>query len=244
MKILLTYLKPYKLLVGFTLFLASLNIGFSLFDPIIFGKIVNLSNEYVQARKLHQNFTADHFFTAFSWTHPGVINLLLLSIAVAMVSRLAKNFQDYFMNVVVQKFGAKVFTDGLQHAMKLPYQDFEDQRSGETLGILQKVREDTERFINYFMNVLFGVIIGVIFVFTYAAIWIHWSIPIVYLVGILLLTYISNVLSRKIKSIQKNIVSQTTSLAGSTTESLQKHRTGEKPGTCRRRSDPAQQKYL
>ncbi|HZK64013.1 MAG TPA: ABC transporter ATP-binding protein [Puia sp.] len=220
MKILIKYLKPFKWLVGLTLFLASLNIGFSLFDPIIFGKIVNLSNEYVQARKVHNIFSADHFFTVFSWSHPGVINLLVLSIAVAMVSRLAKNFQDYFMNVVVQKFGARVFTDGLQHAMKLPYEDFEDQRSGETLGILQKVREDTERFLNYFINVLFGVIIGVIFVFTYAAIWIHWSIPIVYLTGILLLTFISNLLSRKIKTIQKNIVSQTTSLAGSTTESL------------------------
>ena len=220
MKILFQYLKPFKWLVGLTLFLASLNIGFSLFDPIIFGKIVNLSNEYVQARKVHNIFSADHFFTVFSWSHPGVINLLVLSIAVAMVSRLAKNFQDYFMNVVVQKFGARVFTDGLQHAMKLPYEDFEDQRSGETLGILQKVREDTERFLNYFINVLFGVIIGVIFVFTYAAIWIHWSIPIVYLTGILLLTFISNLLSRKIKTIQKNIVSQTTSLAGSTTESL------------------------
>ncbi|MFI5193015.1 MAG: ABC transporter ATP-binding protein [Chitinophagales bacterium] len=220
MKILIKYLKPFKWLVGLTLFLASLNIGFSLFDPIIFGKIVNLSNEYVQAKKLHNIFSADHFFTVFSWSHPGVINLLVLSIAVAMVSRLAKNFQDYFMNVVVQKFGARVFTDGLQHAMKLPYEDFEDQRSGETLGILQKVREDTERFLNYFINVLFGVIIGVIFVFTYAAIWIHWSIPIVYLTGILLLTFISNLLSRKIKTIQKNIVSQTTSLAGSTTESL------------------------
>ena len=220
MKTLLSYLKPYKWLVVLTLALAGLNIGFSLMDPIIFGKIVNLSNDYVQARKLHQGFTADEFFTRFSWTHPGVINLLLLSVAVAMMSRIAKNFQDYFMNVVVQKFGARVFTDGLQHAMKLPYQDFEDQRSGETLGVLQKVRIDTEKFINYFINVLFGVIIGVIFVFTYAAIWIHWSIPVVYLVGILLLTFISNLLSKKIKIIQKNIVSQTTSLAGSTTESL------------------------
>ncbi len=220
MKTLLIYLKPYKGLVILTLVLASLNIGFSLLDPVILGKIVNLSNEYVQARKLHNNFSADRFFTAFSWTHPGVINLLLLSVGVAMMSRIAKNFQDYFMNVVVQKFGAKVFTDGLQHAMKLPYEDFEDQRSGETLGVLQKVRMDTEKFINYFINVLFGVIIGVIFVFTYAAIWIHWSIPIVYLVGIALLTFISNVLSKKIKIIQKNIVSQTTSLAGSTTESL------------------------
>jgi ATP-binding cassette, subfamily B, bacterial len=39
-------------------------------------------------------------------------------------------------------------------------------------------------------------------------------------VGILLLTWISSLLSRKIKIIQKNIVNQTTSLAGSTTESL------------------------
>ena len=63
---------------------------------------------------------------------------LLGSISVAMISRIAKNFQDYFLNVVIQKFGAKVFTDGLRHAMKLPYQEFEDQRSGETLSFLPK----------------------------------------------------------------------------------------------------------
>ncbi len=166
-------------------------------------------------------YTADNFFTRFSWKHPGVLNLLLLSVAVAMLSRIAKNFQDYFMNVVVQKFGAKVFTDGLQHAMKLPYQDFEDQRSGETLGILQKVRTDTEKFINYFINVLFGVIIGVIFVFVYAAIWIHWSIPIglsgghpACLPGSVIC------LAKKSKSSRKILYHQTTSLAGSTTESL------------------------
>ena len=65
MKILLNYLKPYKWLVILTLFLAALNMGFSLLDPIIFGKIVNLSNEYVQARKLHHNFSAESFFTDF-----------------------------------------------------------------------------------------------------------------------------------------------------------------------------------
>jgi ATP-binding cassette, subfamily B, bacterial len=220
MKILLNYLKPYKWLVLLTLFLAVVNTGFSLFDPIIFGKIVNLSNEYVQSKKTGHPYSFNRFFMDFSWTKPGVLNLLVFSICVAMMSRIAKNFQDYFMNVVVQKFGARVFTDGLQHAMKLPYQEFEDQRSGETLGVLQKVRTDTEKFMNYFINVLFGVIVGVAFVFVYAAIWIHWSIPIVYLTGILLLTFISNVLSKKIKSIQKNIVNQTTSLAGSTTESL------------------------
>ncbi|GAC1705176.1 MAG: ABC transporter ATP-binding protein [Flavisolibacter sp.] len=220
MKILIQYLKPFKLLVFLVLLLAALNIGFSLFDPIIFGKLVNLAFNVKKAAEAGLKMSSQDYYWSFVWNKPGVIFLLLCSISVAMISRIAKNFQDYFLNVVVQKFGAKVFTDGLQHAMKLPYQDFEDQRSGETLSVLTKVRTDTERFMNYFINVLFGVIVGVVFVFVYAAIWIHWSIPIAYLTGILLLTYISNLLSKKIKSIQKNIVNQTTSLAGSTTESL------------------------
>jgi ATP-binding cassette subfamily B protein len=137
-----------------------------------------------------------------------------------MVSRIAKNFQDYFLSVIIQKFGAKVFTDGLQHAMKLPFQEFEDQRSGETLSVLTKVRTDTERFMTYFINILFGTLVGVLFVCVYAGFFIHWTIPITYFAGIILLTSITNVLSKKIKTIQKVIVSQTTSLAGSTTESL------------------------
>jgi len=137
-----------------------------------------------------------------------------------MVSRIAKAFQDYFLNLIIQKFGAKVFTDGLQHAMKLPYQEFEDQRSGETLSILTKVRSDVEKFMINFINILFGIIIGIVFVFVYAAIFINWRIPVAYLIGIGVLTLITNKLSKKIKSIQKNIVGETTALAGSTTESL------------------------
>ncbi|MGN6399516.1 MAG: ABC transporter ATP-binding protein [Flavisolibacter sp.] len=216
MKILIEYLKPYKLLVVLVLFLAAVNIGFSLIDPIIFGSLVRLATAY----KNHpESFTSDSFFYSFNQPY-GVMALLLSSIGVAMMSRIAKNFQDYFLNVVVQKFGARVFTVGLQHAMKLPYQDFEDQRSGETLSVLTKVRTDTEKFLNYVINVLFGIIVGVLFVFIYAAIFIHWAIPIAYLTGIFLLTYISNLLSKKIKTIQKTIVSQTNSLAGTTTESL------------------------
>ena len=149
----------------------------------------------------------------------GVAWLLLASITVAMISRIAKAFQDYFLNLITQKFGAKVFTDGLQHAMRLPYHEFEDARSGETLGILQKVRIDTEKFISTFINVLFPVIVGIIFVAVYASA-IDWRLPLVYFGGIFLLTIISNLLSKKVKIIQKNIVSQTTALAGATTESL------------------------
>jgi len=216
MKILLTYLKPYKWLVVLTLLLAAINQGFSLMDPIIFGSLIRLAGDYHS----HQ----EHYPTLWSFltnTQPykGVFWLLGASIGVAMVSRIAKNFQDYFLNVIVQKFGAKVFTDGLRHAMKLPYQEFEDQRSGETLSVLTKVRTDTERFMNYFINILFGVLVGVLVVMVYAY-KIHWSVPFAYFIGIFLLTWITNILSRKIKSIQKTIVAQTTSLAGSTTESL------------------------
>ena len=228
MKILLHYLKPYKWLVTLVLTLASINIGFSLLDPILLGKLVNLASDH-QSNTGTRHFDWNHFFWGYErisrkgdkqYLQLGVFYILLFSISVAMVSRIAKAFQDYILNVIIQKFGAKVFTDGLQHAMKLPYQQFEDQRSGETLSVLTKVRSDVEKFMINFINILFGVIVGVVFVFVYASIFISWTVPVAYLVGILVLTVITNVLSKKIKIIQKNIVGQTTALAGSTTESL------------------------
>jgi ATP-binding cassette, subfamily B, bacterial len=226
MKILFKYLAPYKWLVILTIVLAAINMGFSLMDPILFGKLVNLANDYKNGSVTTD--TDSHFWWQFQtiikngkeYLEIGVWWILIFSMSVAMISRIAKNFQDYFLNVVIQKFGAKVFTDGLKHAMKLPYQEFEDQRSGETLSILTKVRTDVEKFMNYCINVLFGIIIGISFVFVYAALKISWYVPIAYLVGIALLTLITNLLSKKIKQIQKTIVGQTTSLAGSTTESL------------------------
>ncbi|HEX5655490.1 MAG TPA: ABC transporter ATP-binding protein [Chitinophagaceae bacterium] len=217
MKILLHYLKPYKWLVVLVLFLAAVNIGFSLVDPIIFGKLVNLANHYANNK---DEYTFEKFFFSFSESpHYGVMALLVASITVAMISRIAKAFQDYFLNLITQKFGATVFTQGLQHAMKLPYQEFEDARSGETLSVLQKVRIDTEKFVSSFINVLFPVIVGIVFVAVYATT-IHWSLPFIYFGGIFLLTIISNLLSKKVKTIQKKIVGQTTALAGATTESL------------------------
>ena len=211
MKILIQYLKPFKWLVVFTLVLAAINISFSLIDPIIFGKLIDLGYRY------YDNGAP---FQPFWWNFAGpLLTLLGASVGVAMVSRIAKAFQDYFLSLVTQKFGAAVFTDGLKHAMKLPYQEFEDQRSGETLSILTKVRTDTEKFVSAFINVLFPVLVGIVFVAVYATA-IHWSLPIIYFGGIFLLTVISNLLSKKVKSIQKNIVAQTTSLAGATTESL------------------------
>jgi ATP-binding cassette subfamily B protein len=206
MKLLYQYLKNFWPLVILALLLAAVNQVFSLLDPYVFRLIIDkYLNNYKQ-------FTNDEFFK-------GVIFYIFLAMGAAMVSRIAKNFQDYFVNVIVQKLGAKIYEDGLKHSLELPYQVFEDQRSGETLGILQKVRTDVEKLVNASVNILFTSIVGVIFVLVYS-ISLHWLIAPVYFSAIPVLGILSSFLSKKIKKVQKIIVGETTALAGSTTESL------------------------
>ncbi len=206
MKILFSYLRQYWKLAALALFLAAVNQTFSLLDPLIFRHVID---EYATRFK---EYTAPEFFK-------GVSLLLAAAVGVAFVSRVAKNFQDYFINVIVQKLGAQIYSDGLKHSLELPYSVFEDQRSGETLGKLQKVRSDVERLIAAFVNIVFTTLVGVVFVTIYA-ISVHWLIAPVYFATVPILGILSSVLGKKIKTIQKTIVAETTGLAGSTTESL------------------------
>ena len=175
-------------------------------DPWIFRIVIdNYATKYDQ-------YTTQQFIR-------GVLLLLAAAVGVAFVSRVAKNFQDYYVNVITQRLGAKIYTDDIRHSLLLPFYQFEDQSSGTTLGVLQKVRSDTEKLINSFINVLFTTLVGVVFVTVYS-ISIYWLIAPIYFATIPILGTISSVLSRRIKNIQKVIVAETTSLAGSTTESL------------------------
>jgi ATP-binding cassette subfamily B protein len=206
MKLLLQYLKRYKGLVALALLLATVNQIFSLLDPLVFKHIVN---DY--ADKGNTIPKSEYL--------KGVGTLILIAMGFAMISRIAKNFQDYFVNVITQKLGAQIYSDGLKYSLELPYQVFEDQRSGETLGKLQKVRIDVEKLIMAFISVLYTSLVGVVFVMIYA-INIHWSIAVVYFSAVPILGFVTSLLSKKIKIIQKKIVGETTALAGSTTESL------------------------
>lgn len=208
MKLLYNYLKNYKGLIAVSLLLAAINQIFSLFDPMLAGKILD---KFVN--RPHEGGRTQHEFLSQVLLYLGAM------IGVAMVSRIAKAFQDYVVNVVIQKSGANIYTDGLRHALRLPYQDFEDQRSGETLAVLQKVRTDSEKLINSGVNILFATLVGVVFVMIYAFS-IHPVLPLVYFGGIIVLGWLTKILSKKIKGIQKTIVQETTALAGSTTESL------------------------
>lgn len=212
MKLLYSYLRSYWPLLILALVLAAVNQIFSLLDPYFFRKLVDqFATKYPDVATLR----AVPFWPFFRQAVP----LLSLMLGVAMVSRIAKNFQDYYVNVITQRLGARMYSDGLRHSLDLPYQVFEDQRSGETLGKLQKVRVDVEKLIQSFVNVLFTAVVGIIFVMWYA-ITVYWPIALGYFLTIPLLGILSFALSKRIKVIQRTIVGETTALAGSTTESL------------------------
>jgi len=208
LKVLFKYLSEYKYRVFAALLLAATNQVFSLLDPYVFRKIIDdVASIYRQ-----ETHTLEQFVTAI-WP------LALASIGVAFVSRVAKNFQDYVINTVTQKVGAKLYSDGIRHSLELPYETFEDQRSGETLGKLQKVRVDVEKLITVGINILFQSVIALLFISVYAFS-VHWAVMPLFLVTGPLIAFVSSVLSKKIKTIQVQIVKESAGLAGSTTESL------------------------
>jgi len=214
MKLLMQYLGRYKAMIVLAVVLAAVNQSFSLLDPMIAGKLMD--------RFVNHPLTLDkegHLHRDLGAYMSGALGLIGALIGVAMVSRIAKNFQDYVVNVVIQKYGAQLYTDGLRHALRLPYQEFEDQSSGKTLSVLQKVRADCEKFIQSFFNVLLPTIIGIVFVIIYAFA-LSPILPLIYVGGAAVLAALTNALSKRIKTVQKTIVKETNALAGSTTESL------------------------
>ncbi|MBX4191813.1 MAG: ABC transporter ATP-binding protein/permease [Candidatus Doudnabacteria bacterium] len=206
MRLLWEYIKKYKKTLFGTLVLAAINQVFSLLDPQFFRIIVD---KYIN----HISDLSRHDFLQ------GVILLLLASVGVAFISRVAKNFQDYYLNVVVQKVGTQMYAHSVEHSFSLPYAVFEDQRSGEFLQKLQKARTDAQIFIQSAVNILFLALIGIIFVIGYA-LYVHWLIGVIYFSMIPILAGTTYLISKKIKLAQQRIIRETAALAGSTTETI------------------------
>jgi ATP-binding cassette subfamily B protein len=206
MKILWRYLEPYRWLILLSLVLAGTAQLLSLVDPIIFGKIID-----------------GYAFSKTPRTEPelvsGVLRLLALAIGLALLSRFARTMQDYVVNYVVQKFGMQIFNDGIRHTLRLSYQEFMTQRSGETLSILQSVRTDTERFINSFINILFSSLVGVGFLVWYA-VTKSWMLVPVFVIGIAGLGGLTGLLSARIRTVQRSIRRETNRMSGVITEAL------------------------
>lgn len=206
MAILWKYLKPQRSLALLALLLAGASQVLALVDPIIFGWLID---DYANQRHAK---TDDELVR-------GALGLLALAVAVAIASRAFKAMQEYVTRLVVQRFGTQIFNDGLRQTLRLNYQEFEDQSSGETLALLLRVRSDTEKFINAFINVLYASVVGLAFLLWYA-VTKSWALVPVFLIGLLVLGGLSGLLSRQIRTQQRSLNRETTRNAGFITESL------------------------
>ena len=206
MHILWKYFKQQKWRVSVALLLAGIAQLLSLIDPIIFGKIID--DYATNTKKLSEQALIN-----------GVLYWLGIAIGIAIAARVARAFQEYFTRQAVQEFGMQIFNDGLKQILRLSFQEFEEQRSGETLSILQKVKTDTERFINSFINILFSSFVGIGFLIWYSVAK-NWMLVPVFVIGILVLGSLTGLLSKKIKTVQRSINRETNKMSGVITESL------------------------
>ena len=186
--------------------LAAISQVLELIDPIIFGKIIDLYAVNTDGRTESELIT-------------GALRLLALAVGIALAARLARAFKEYVTRLVVQKFGLSVFDEGLKHTLRLPYHEFEETSSGHVLSVLQKVRNDNERFITSFISTLFTTFVGIAFLIWYS-VTKSWLLIPVFLIGVVVLGGMTGLLSSKIKTIQRSVVRETNKMGGSITESL------------------------
>lgn len=206
MRILRQYLRPLRGWLLLSLLLAGVAEVLDLVDPMILGRIIDqyvLNPAQLPAAQLVR----------------GALGWLLVALAVALVARLASTVQGYLLQFIVQSAGMQLFNDGLRKTLRLSYQEYEASSSGETMALLQKVRTDTERFINASVNILFSSIVGIGFLTWYAATK-SWLLIPVFVFGVGLLGGLTGLLSQRIRALQRSIVRKTSKQYGAITESL------------------------
>ncbi len=199
-------LKPQRWLIVVALILAGISELLNLVDPLIFGKIID---DYA----LNPGNSPEELLIK------GVLFWLSVAVSVAVLAQVTTTFQDYFTRLAVQKFGMQIFNDGLQQTLRLSYNEYEEQRSGEALAVLQNVRADTQTFINLFINVVFSSVVGICFLIVYS-ITMNWMLLPVFVIGIVVLGTLTGLLSKEIKVTQRSINLQTYKISGAITESL------------------------
>ena len=206
MAILWRYLQSYRWRVVLMLALAAATYALNLYDPIILGRIID--HYVLNPNNLSE---AERVRGALTW--------LGIAVLIALVARFISTFQSYVSTFVVQSAGKQIFDDGLRHTLRMSYEEYEDSSSGGTVATLQKVRNDVERFIGSVTNVLVSSLVGLAFLIWYAVTKSWLMIPI-FLLGLVLLGGLNSRLSRRIREIQRSIITETRRMYGTMTESL------------------------
>ncbi|HNR39618.1 MAG TPA: ABC transporter ATP-binding protein [Acidobacteriota bacterium] len=206
MRILWRYLRPHRGLLALILLLAAIAQVLTLVDPLIFGRILD---DYV----LHPGGRAEAELVR------GALGWLALAVAIALTARAATAAQEYLLRLVVGRAGTEMFNDGLKQTLRLSFAELEARSSGETMGLLQKVRTDTERFLDAAVTILYSATVGIGFIVWYG-VTKNWLLIPVFGIGVALMAGFTGLLSHRIRTVQRTIVRESAHASGQITESL------------------------
>lgn len=211
MRLFFKYLSKQRMLVVFVLLLAILDQVAINLIPYLFGKVI--IDPY--------GSRIEYFKSAgrFNELKEGILNGILLMIGTSIIALIANTFRNYYLNIGIQKFSTQLFNDVQEKILSLKYEEYEQEISGEILSNLQRARNDCEKFINKFMNVLLSTFVA-FGVLTVVTISINIWLPIIFIVSAFLLSYITRILTARMRIIQKKIVQDSNFLAGYFNESL------------------------
>lgn len=206
MKFILKYLKNYKKLLILSLILAAINQIFSMMDSQVLQWLIDnyLTKPWIHSTQVY-----------IRW----ILIWLGWFVWVAMVSRIAKNLQDYFTNVMTQNIGMRIYQDTVEHTFSLPYADLEDQQSWNLLNKIQKAKDSIQTYIYNLINIAFSSLVIIFFVIAYSF-WVDWRIGLIYMMLIPIMGITSITISRKIKLAQEDITKESSKVSWSITESI------------------------
>ena len=191
MSFLFSYVRPYWKLLLLILLLASINQVFSLLDPQVMRWLMDNYLTQPDSRT-----PTEFFHGIFLWASGFVLT--------AMISRLAKNFQDYFINVMTQKIWTSIYQNTISHTFSLPYAAFEDQQSWQLLQKLIKAKESIQTYIANLISIVFFSLVGIVFVLIYSFS-VDRRVGLAYLLLMPIVWFTTMSLSKKIKSAQASM---------------------------------------
>jgi ATP-binding cassette subfamily B protein len=148
----------------------------------------------------------------------GVLTLIGLSVSISLSSRISRNIQDYTINRIARRIGAKLYAASIAHSLLLPFQVHEDLRSGELLHTMQRARLDAESGVTSAVRLYLGAL-AMIAVTCYAF-YVHLLLGVLQ-IGLLVVVGLFTLwISRPIHRHQQQISAQSVAQAGSATETI------------------------
>jgi ATP-binding cassette subfamily B protein len=148
----------------------------------------------------------------------GVLLLIGASVVVGLLARTFRTMQEYWIEVISRRVGARLYAKSIAHSLLLPFREFESKRSGEMLQIIQRARIDAENGISGAVRLYLGAVAvaGVtIYAFT-----LHPVLGFMHLIGLPIIGAIMLVISVPIRKRQRRIALESAALTGSVTEAI------------------------